>query len=77
MVDISPNRLHGELVNLPIRAVRGSNWTGDEMNYRYAPEQYAAVHFLEDSLYDCEWETDIELDVPEDARAAASTPRSS
>ncbi len=69
MVDISPNRLHGELVNLPIRAVRGSNWTGEEMNYRHAPEQYAAVHFLEDSLYDCEWEADFELVVPEDARS--------
>ena len=61
--------LHGELVNLPIRAVRGSNWTGEEMNYRHAPEQYAAVHFLEDSLYDCEWEADFELEVPEGARS--------
>ena len=69
IVDISPNRLHGELVNLPIRAVRGSNWTGEEMNYHHAPEQYAAIHFLEDALYDCEWETDFELEVPEDARS--------
>ena len=69
IVDISPNLLHGELVNLPIRAVRGSNWTGEEMNYRHAPEQYGAIHFLEDALYDCEWEADFELEVPEDTRS--------
>ena len=69
IVDISPNRNHGELVNLPIRAVRGSSWTGEEMNFRHAPEHYAAVHFLEDALYDCEWESDFELVVPEGARS--------
>ena len=69
IVDISPNCLHGELVNLPIRAVRGSNWTGEEMNYRHAPDQYGAVHFLEDALYDCEWEPDFELEVPQGTRS--------
>ena len=69
MVDISPNRLDGELINLPIRAVRGSNWTGEEMNFNHAPEQYGAVHFLEDSLYDCGWEPDFELEVPEGTKS--------
>ena len=27
-VDVGPNGLHGELVNLPARAMMGSNWTG-------------------------------------------------
>ena len=71
IVDISPNRLLGELINLPIRAVRGSKWTGEEMNFRHAPEEYAAVHFLEDSLYDCEWEADFELEVPEGAQSGS------
>ena len=64
IIDISPNRAHGELINLPIRAVRGSTWTGEEMNFRHAPDQYAAIHFLDDSLYDCEWDADFELEVP-------------
>ena len=64
MVDISPNGLDGELFNLPIRAVRSSSWTGEEMNYRHAPDQYAAVHFLDDSIYDCQWEADFELEIP-------------
>ena len=69
IVDLSPNRLHGELVNLPIRAVRGSAWTGEEMNFRHAPEQYAAIHFLEDGIYDCGWEPDFELEVPVGTRS--------
>ena len=64
IIDISPNRAHGQLINLPIRAVRGSTWTGEEMNFRHAPDQYAAIHFLDDSLYDCEWDTDFELEIP-------------
>ncbi len=66
IIDISPNRVHGHLINLPIRAVRGSNWTGDELDFRHAPDQYAAIHFLDDSLYDCEWDVDFELEVPAD-----------
>ncbi|MCY3589988.1 MAG: N,N-dimethylformamidase, partial [Chloroflexi bacterium] len=66
IIDISPNRAHGRLINLPIRAVRGSNWTGDELDFNHAPDQYAAIHFLDDSLYDCEWDVDFELAVPAD-----------
>ena len=65
IIDISPNRAHGTLINLPIRAVRGPNWTGDELSFRHAPDQYAAIHFVDDSLYDCEWDADFELDVPD------------
>ena len=66
IIDISPNRANGRLINLPIRAVRGSNWTGDELSFRHAPDQYAAIHFVDDSLYDCEWDADFELEVPAD-----------
>ena len=64
IIDISPNRAHGQLINLPIRAVRGPTWTGEELNFRHAPDQYAAIHFLDDSLYDCEWDADFELEIP-------------
>ena len=52
--------LHGQLVNLPTRAMRGSRWTGEETNWRHAPRQYAAIHFHEDDLYDCGWDTDFD-----------------
>ncbi|MSP81417.1 MAG: N,N-dimethylformamidase [Alphaproteobacteria bacterium] len=66
IVDVGPNKFHGQTVNLPTRAVRGHRWTGAEMNWRYAPEQYAAIHFHDDDLYDCGWETDFELTIPGD-----------
>ncbi len=63
--DASANSLHGRLVNLPARAMKGYNWTGAEMNWRHAPEQYGAIHFHHDDLYDAGWETDFSLTVPD------------
>lgn len=69
IVDLSPNRLHGGLVNLPTRAMKGWNWTGAEMDWRRAPEQYGAIHFHEDDLYDAGWQTDMVLEVPAHLRS--------
>ena len=65
IVDVSGREHHGELVNLPMRAVRGAHWTGEFMDWRQAPEQYAAIHFFADALGDCAWEADFEWSVPE------------
>jgi N,N-dimethylformamidase len=65
IVDVGPHGLQGELINLPARAMTGSNWTGEEMCWRHAPEQYGAIHFHEDDIYDCGWETDFRFTVPE------------
>ena len=62
--DRGPHGLHGELVNLPTRAMRGASWRGDVLRWSEAPDQYAAVHFHEDDLYDCGWDTDFIFDVP-------------
>ena len=66
IVDSSPNRLDGRLVNLPARAMKGHDWTGAEMSWRHAPEQYGAIHFHDDDLYDCGWDADFTLTVPDD-----------
>ncbi|MFU1926331.1 N,N-dimethylformamidase beta subunit family domain-containing protein [Bordetella hinzii] len=67
--DRGPFRLDGNMVNLPTRAVRGPYWDGSAMNWRDRPDQYAAVHFHEDDLYDCQWETDFVFEVPRDLRS--------
>ena len=54
------------LVNLPARAVTGSNWDGTEMSARHAPDQYRAIHFHDDDLYDCGWRDDFVFEIPED-----------
>ena len=69
IVDTGPHAMHGETVNLPTRAMKGSGWTGEEMCWRHAPAQYGAIHFHDDDLYDCGWDTDFTFDVPEDFRS--------
>jgi N,N-dimethylformamidase len=67
--DVSANQLHGRLVNLPTRGVAGRKWTGEEHNWTIRPEHYGAIHFHEDDLYDCAWETDFSVTVPETLRS--------
>jgi len=68
-VDVGPSALHGELVNLPARAMIGSTWTGEEMCWRHAPAEYGAIHFHDDDLYDCGWTTDFTYTVPDGLRS--------
>ncbi|MCY3754601.1 MAG: N,N-dimethylformamidase large subunit [Alphaproteobacteria bacterium] len=70
-VDAGPNGWHGELVNLPTRGMKGSNWSGREQCWRHAPEEYGAIHFHEDDLYDCGWETDFSWTVPDGLRSGS------
>ncbi|MET0568797.1 MAG: N,N-dimethylformamidase beta subunit family domain-containing protein, partial [Hyphomicrobiaceae bacterium] len=69
VADTGPHGLHATLVNLPARAMTGSTWTGREMCFRHAPEEYAAIHFHEDDLHDCGWQTDFSWQVPEGTRS--------
>jgi N,N-dimethylformamidase len=62
--DIDPSRLL-YLINLPMRAVRSSSWTGRHMDWKVAPEEYAAITFHSDDLSDCAWETTIAVTVPD------------
>ena len=69
IIDLSSNRLDGVIVNLPTRAMTGHNWTGEEMCWRHAPEQYGAIHFHDDDLYDASWDVDFAFTVPDDLRS--------
>ena len=64
VTDISDNNLHGEVVNLPTRAMTGYNWSYEVWNWADAPQEYGAIHFHDDDLYDAGWETDFTLTVP-------------
>ncbi len=68
-VDLSPNRLHGNVVNFPARAMTGWNWTGELMNYNEDPQQWGAIHFHDDDVYDAGWEPDFTLTVPPDIKS--------
>ncbi len=74
-VDTGPNGWHGMLVNAPARAMTGSNWNGTERNWNHAPESYGAIHFHEDDVADCEWETDFSFTVPDNLPSGAYAAR--
>jgi N,N-dimethylformamidase len=67
--DVSGNGLHGEVFNLPMRAVTGHNWSGRETAWVRAPEEYGAIYFHDDDLENANWEVDLELAVPERLRS--------
>ncbi|MYI89537.1 MAG: large subunit of N,N-dimethylformamidase [Gammaproteobacteria bacterium] len=67
--DVSDNQLDGRLVNLPARGVTGHLWNGDEHCWKKNFDHYAAIHFHDDDLYDCEWETDIEVKLPDNLKS--------
>jgi N,N-dimethylformamidase len=75
LTDTSANRLHGETVNLPARAMTGHNWTGTAMNWRDDPSQYGAIHFHDDDLYDAKWTVDFAFTVPSDLRSGCYAAR--
>ena len=66
ITDTSGNNLHGRLINLPTRGVAGHTWNGEEHNWQDRPQHYAAIHFHDDDLYDCAWETDFEVELPDE-----------
>lgn len=66
VADTGPHGLHGELVNLPTRGVTGHNWDGSVHAWTQAPEQYGAIHFHDDDLYDAGWQADFRLTIPDD-----------
>lgn len=67
--DRSANQLNGFTHNLPLRAVKGVYWDGSEMNWQHAPGHYGAIHFHNDDLYDCGWQTDISFQLPDNLQS--------
>jgi len=74
-VDISANQLHGKLINLPTRGVTGHNWTGRSVRWRDVPEEYGAIHFHADDMYDVDWQPSFTLEIPSDMRSAVYAAR--
>lgn len=67
--DRGANRLNGVIVNMPARAMKGYNWSGQEMSWRHAADEYGAIHFHDDDVYDAGWEVDFTLTVPDDLKS--------
>lgn len=62
--DWSGQERHGVLMNLPTRAMTGSNWDGTVHRWTDDPAQYGAIHFHDDDLGDAGWRPSLDLVVP-------------
>lgn len=69
VVDVSGYGLHGDCFNVPDRGMTGWNWSGRREHFAYAPEEYGAIWFHEDSVEDCGWARALSLTVPEGFRS--------
>jgi len=67
--DISGNGHHGTVVNLAERAVRGRFWKGDTLRWTDDPDQYDAITFYTDDLYDAEWGVGFSYTIPDDLKS--------
>ena len=64
VTDTSANKLDGETVNMPARAMTGHNWSGHELRFSLAQAEYGAIYFHDDDLDDARWKADFELTLP-------------
>lgn len=71
IIDVGPYTYHGTIENLPTRAMKGWNWTGEEHDWKRKPEHYGAIHFHRDDLYDAKWETSVSLVLPADLKSGS------
>lgn len=71
ITDTGPGGYHGRLINAPTRGVVGARWSGREVCWRHAPQDYAAIHFHADDLEDCGWEETFRYTVPPDLPSGA------
>jgi N,N-dimethylformamidase len=69
--DLSGNGHDGTLVNGPMRAVTGPNWTGDSTDFAEVPDQYDALSFHDDDLDDARWQPTARFAVPADLASGA------
>ncbi|PZF82162.1 N,N-dimethylformamidase beta subunit family domain-containing protein [Jiangella anatolica] len=69
VADVSGRGRHGVTAQHPHRAVTASGWRGDVTDARFAPDQYAAIHFHRDDLTDCGWRPQAGIELPPDLRS--------
>lgn len=67
--DLSPNRLDGECINYPTRALLGHCWDRETFDFRANPTFYSSIEFHEDDNADCAWEKSIELKISEELKS--------
>lgn len=66
VTDRGSHGLHGVAHQHPHRLVTSSRWDGIVHDGRFAPQQYAAIHFHRSDMTDCGWRSQAEITLPSD-----------
>ncbi len=64
MIEVSGNKRHGTLHQLPARGVTGPTWDNSHQRWTDEPSHWNAVHFHKDDLYDAAWAPTAVLRLP-------------
>ena len=75
IVDVSASDHEGVPVNIPNRAVRGRFWDGSTIRWKDAPNQYDAITFYADELYDAEWKPAFSYTIPKTLKSGVYAAR--
>jgi len=67
--DISQSKMHGKVVNFPMRGLSGHNWTGQFLSRKDAPQQYGSIHFHDDDVEDMRWDKSFTWSLADDLRS--------
>lgn len=73
--DVSANRIDGQIVNTPARAMAGRLWDGSVLDWSRNPAHYAAIHFHDDDLCDANWQADLSFTIPAGTRSGCYSVR--
>ncbi|TMR89582.1 LamG domain-containing protein [Nonomuraea basaltis] len=74
LMDRSPHGNHGEVTQMPTRAMTGHNWDGAS-DFHNAPDQFGAVHFHSDDIEDVGWSVTSTIELPADLPSGAYAAR--
>lgn len=63
------NRFDIELINCPLRGATGYNWNGSVDSWTENPDLYGAIHFHDDDITDCKWQTNLKISPPKNTQS--------
>ena len=75
IVDLSSNNLDGIAINLPVRGSTGHNWSSHYMSFVHGPQEYAAIHFHDESVDDARWKESFSLTIPKSMKSGVYAAR--
>ena len=75
IIDKGKYKLSGYTVNFPARAMKGILWNGDEFNWKLKPQDYSAIHFHDDDIYDAKWNKTFDWIIPKNFKSGIYSAR--